>query len=81
MQILKATRADKAVLIPMMMQFNREESIALSIDVMERTLELSQSHPEYIQTFLVSEGESTIGYIHVCYTFSFEYLGPVDICA
>ncbi|CAG9295961.1 GNAT family N-acetyltransferase [Celerinatantimonas diazotrophica] len=75
MKILEAKSSDIPLLIKLMSQFNIEESIKLSVEAMKKTIELSLSNRNYIQTFIAYEGHSVIGYIHICYSFSFEYQG------
>ena len=75
LQIIKAKRSDGSLLLDMMIQFNREEAIEIPIEVMKKTLELSFSNPNHVQTFLALDGERVIGYMHVCFSFSFEYQG------
>lgn len=75
MQIRKAKISDIPALLEMMIRFNKEESIELPVAVMESTIELSFSYPDHIQTFLVVASERVCGYIHVCFSFSFEYQG------
>jgi GNAT superfamily N-acetyltransferase len=75
MQIVKAKSTDIPLLIGMMTQFNKEESIENAIEVMEKTLELSFSNPDHVQTYLAVKNEKVIGYVHVCFSFSFEYQG------
>ncbi|WP_428240077.1 GNAT family N-acetyltransferase [Gynuella sp.] len=75
MKILEAESSDIPLLTKLMTQFNVEESIELPVEVMKKTIELSFSNRNYIQTFIAYEGNSVVGYIHICYSFSFEYQG------
>lgn len=75
MYIRKAKIEDASLLLEMMTQFNREESIELSAEVIQNTIAASFSNPNHVQTFLAFENKNVVGYIHVCFSFSFEHQG------
>ena len=75
MHIEKAQLADIETLAELIMAFNAEEGIQNAlIDVMYALID-SFKHPTLVASYLAYHEQQVIGYFHLTYTYSFEYLG------
>ncbi|MDH2434470.1 GNAT family N-acetyltransferase [Pokkaliibacter sp. MBI-7] len=75
MQIRKATTSDIKLLAELMMQFNAEESIINSPSQVSAAISSAFLHPELVSSYIAHSAGTTIGYINVTYTYSFEFMG------
>lgn len=75
MHIEKAQLADIETLAELIMAFNAEEGIQNTlIDVMYALID-SFKHPTLVASYFAYHEQQVIGYLHLTYTYSFEYLG------
>ena len=75
MHIEKAQLTDIETLAELIMAFNAEEGIHNSlVDVMYALID-SFKHPTLVSSYLAYHEQQLIGYFHLTYTYSFEYLG------